>query len=175
MSRHLTEYNVVPAGAVIRINMAWEPSLLHLIQHLTEITHHVFLDIPTGRKKPPSHSYSLEELLPIVERFEQIRYVAISNVEWPEDLESWTFHTTPRVNIVPKIETIVGVENIDDIFKVLREPKTIMIDHDDLFTDLIAQEEDPRVLYSAYIDPIVYLCKKNNVRALRTAGIVFSD
>jgi hypothetical protein len=50
-----------------------------------------------------------------------------------------------------------------------------MIDHDDLFSDMIKNNIDPSALYNQYILPIVRRCKKYDVRVLRTAGVVFCD
>ena len=50
-----------------------------------------------------------------------------------------------------------------------------MIDHDDLHTSLINNKVSPSKLYSDYVDPLLEYCDNNNIKALRTRGIVFSD
>ena len=178
MSRHLSDYHIVPAGAVIRINLAWEPSLDKLKAHLDEMTHHVFLDVPSGRTKPPSNRYSLSEIVQICERYENVKYLGISQVETDEQLMPWIVKTPERVNVVPKIESTAGVWNINTICKVLRGVKTIMLDHDDLFLDLCNQQSSgvrPERMYPDWIDPLLKACRDMNVRVLRTAGVVFLD
>ena len=173
MSRHLTDYHIVPAGAIIRINLAWEPSLDALRKHLHELTHHVFLDIPIGRKKPPSHTYHMDEILDICNTYNNVRYLGISQVETSEQLMSWVVKTSDNINIVPKIESMVGINNIHEICKVLRKPKIIMLDHDDLFQDLCALYQHPEHMYEDWITPLIEKCDQMNVMVLRTAGIVF--
>lgn len=174
MSRHLTEYHVVPPGAVVRINLAWETSLEQLRWHLDQLSHHVFLDIPVGRTKPPACSYPLSDIIEMVELYETIRYVGVSNVTEPEDLMQY-IKLPARVLVVPKIESVAGCGNIREIVKVLREPKTIMLDHDDLFHDMLTQGIAADRLYEDYVRPVGEFCGRNNVRLLRIAGVVFSD
>ncbi len=176
MSRNLSEYNLVPAGAVIRINLAWEPSLGKLKAHLDELTHHVFLDVPSGRKKPPSNHYNLADIIQICEHYESVKYLGISQVEDDDHLMPWIVKTPERVNVVPKIESIRGTQNIESICDVLRGVKTIMLDHDDLFQDLCKSPSvDPGRMYTDWIDPLLRECADMNVRVLRTAGVVFID
>jgi citrate lyase beta subunit len=175
MSRHLTEYNIVPAGAVIRINLAWEPDEGQLKQHIEELTHHIFLDVPSGRIKPPNTHWEAEKVILIANAHQNIRYLGISNVEHSEQLMYWICKAPQRVNIVPKIETIKGVMNIEEICGVLKLPRTIMLDHDDLFADLLKNSKLPEILYTKFINPLVNFCTTHNVRLLRTAGVVFSD
>jgi hypothetical protein len=174
MSRHLTEYNVVPAGAVVRINLAWEASLEQLEAHLAELTHYVFLDVPVGRVKPPVQSWQ-PDLVELVKRHRNIWYVGVSNVGEPDDLMFYLTKLPRRVVVVPKIESVWACQNIRQIEQVLRPPKTIMLDHDDLFHDMVQKGESPGNLYANYIDGLVDFCRRNDIRLLRTAGVVFSD
>ena len=176
MSRHLTEYNIVPANAVIRINLAWEPSLEDLRIHLAELTHHVFLDIPSGRKKPPSNNHNMSDIFDICRDHSSIKYLGISQVEDPEQLMPWIVKTS--VNIVPKIESIKGIQNIEEVCKVLRKPSIIMLDHDDLFQNLCDNRSlsvEPSRMYEDWINPLLEKCKNIGVRVLKTAGIVFTE
>jgi len=174
MSRHLTEYNIVPAGAVIRINLAWEDSLNKLAEHLDELTHHVFLDVPCGRKKPPNHHYSLDEIENMCVRYPNIKYVAVSQVEEVEDILPWVMSLGKAVRVVPKIESRRACENITSILNCMGKPRTIMLDHDDLFQELTVSGGDGSTLYSHWINPLLRLCEDLDVRVLRTAGVVFS-
>ena len=80
-----------------------------------------------------------------------------------------------NITIVPKIESRLGVENIKDITSELRDgEKIIMLDHDDLFSDLIksgiSSEE-----FSKYVNKLVDFCNENEIELLRTIGVIFAD
>jgi len=49
-----------------------------------------------------------------------------------------------------------------------------MLDHDDLFSSLLKQNK-PESDFKNYIENLVIFCGKNNVKLLRTIGVVFSD
>jgi predicted CopG family antitoxin len=49
-----------------------------------------------------------------------------------------------------------------------------MLDHDDLYSNLIKKNESPEK-FKDYIISLTDFCKKNNVTLLRTIGVVFSD
>ena len=138
--------------------------------------------IPAPRKKPPNNVWKTSDIIAACVQEPLIQYLAISNVESYEDcreihdaLESCQLHN--KVCIVPKIESIKGVNNIDDTLDALytNPQRTIMIDHDDLFTDLVKNNIEPSHLYTIYILPLIRKCKKYDVRVLRTAGVVFCD
>ena len=57
----------------------------------------------------------------------------------------------------------------------IKTEKIIMIDHDDLHISLISNGVPSSKLYTDYIDPLLDYCIDNNISALRTRGIVFSD
>jgi len=182
ISRHLTDYLDIPDFFIVRINLAWEHNLEELLNHISLINNPIFLDIPIGRKKPPNNTWNNSEIIQACIQEPLIQYLAISNVECNNDyaqiqtdLVSAQIHN--RVCIVPKIESIKAVQNIDEIVTSLftMPQRTIMIDHDDLFSDMIKNSVDPSLLYTEYILPLVRKCKKYDVRVLRTAGVVFCD
>ena len=49
-----------------------------------------------------------------------------------------------------------------------------MLDHDDLFSNLIKKNENVEK-FKDYIMDLTEFCKTNNVTMLRTIGVVFSD
>jgi hypothetical protein len=182
VSRHLTDYIDFPPYFIIRINLAWEHDLQELLNHISTLSNPIFLDIPIGRKKPPNNQWNIDNIITACKEEPLIQYLAISNVECQKDYNEiqqklTNDHLTNRVCIVPKIESIKAVENIDNIIIALdTEPqRTIMIDHDDLFTDLMKNNVEPSKLYNEYILPVVRKCKKYDTRVLRTAGVVFCD
>jgi hypothetical protein len=135
--------------------------------------HSLFLDLPRNRTKPPHNKYSLEELFPIIKKYSNIHYLAISNVEKKGDLEIYEKVLPPSINIVPKIESKKGIDNIEEITQELKS-KIIMLDHDDLFTSLVNLNEDLST-FKTYINSLSEFCKKNNITLLRTIGVIFSD
>ena len=133
------------------------------------------IDLPIGRIKPPDNKYSLDGLLPIINENENIRYFAISNVESKDDLKPFLEKLPKRVNIIPKIESPQAINNIDEICKELEnEEKIVMLDHDDLFSSIIRNNEN-KDKFQNYIKKLIDFCSQNNISLLRTVGVMFSD
>jgi len=184
-SRHLTDYIDLPEHFVIRINLAWEHDIEELLGHIAKLKNDIFLDIPIDRKKPPNNEWELDEIFGACKEESSIKYIAISNVEKAEDIDEWydclkRHNLEHQICIVPKIESVQAATNIGNILIALPSPnlmtqKTIMIDHDDMFSDIVKLGLDSNSLYTDYIIPIVRACKRRDVRVLRTAGIVFTD
>ena len=77
--------------------------------------------------------------------------------------------------VVPKIESILGIENIKDIIDSINaNEKIIMLDHDDLYRS-IEKNDEPISKFHDSIDTLVEFCNKNNVILLRTRGVIFAD
>ena len=105
--------------------------------------------------------------------FKNIKYIGISNVENPYDLELFL---KLKLKIIPKIESIMGIKNIKEILQKLPyKNKIIMLDHEDLYNDLIKNNISPNELYPNYIEKLNEICKDNNVKMLKTIGIIFND
>jgi citrate lyase beta subunit len=175
VSSHILDCGEIrlPDDVVIRVNLAWV-NPLNLYDKLRDIPHDIYLDNPVGRVKPPNNKYSVENIISIIVEFNQkIKYLAISNVEHAEDLKLFD-HMISSVSLVPKIETIKGIENIDHIIKAMPSAGYIMLDHDDLCSDLIRNNIDPDLMYTKYIDPLIEFCRVEGINLLRTQGIVFS-
>jgi hypothetical protein len=182
VSRHLTDYVDFPPYFVIRINLAWEHDLAELLNHISTLSNPIFLDVPVGRKKPPNNQWNIDDIIKACLEEPLIQYLAISNVESEDDYSLVKSkleenELTDRICIVPKIESVKSVENIENIVINLNESpqRTLMIDHDDLFTDMMKNNIDSTLLYNEFILPVVRKCKKYDVRILRTAGVVFTD
>ncbi|MCV0411908.1 hypothetical protein [Nitrosarchaeum sp.] len=174
-SQNLSNYDLpLPKDCIFRINLAWVNGLEELKSILLKhVSHQIFLDLPINRTKPPHNKYSIEELIPIIKEFSNIRYFAISNVEKKDDVIKFKTILPSSVNIVPKIESKTGIDNIEEITNELTS-KIIMLDHDDLFSSLIKLNEDP-ITFKTYISILSDFCNKNNVILLRTIGVIFSD
>ena len=78
------------------------------------------------------------------------------------------------ITIIPKIESPQAVNNIENIISILPNEKIVMLDHDDLFSSLLKQNK-PESDFKNYIENLVIFCEKNNVKLLRTIGVIFSD
>ena len=174
VSQNLVKSNLhLPQDAILRINMAWHKDLdsVNKMCHEHE-GHRIFLDIPIGRKKPPNHSHDLDDIAKIVNAHENIKYVAISNVEDAATIK----HYAGRFNskIVPKIETYKGVRNIAGIIKAMNyAPQVLMLDHENLFSNLVSLKKEKQ--YLAVVERLVKACRERGACLLRAKGIVFSD
>ena len=170
-------YNLeLPKNAVLRINLAWCNTLNELKVILAKNKEsEFFIDLPTGRVKLPNNKYSLDDLIPIIESNKQIKYFAISNVENKNDLQPFLDKLPDSINIVPKIESPNAVLNIKEICDALKtEKKIVMLDHDDLFSSIIHNNEDKNS-FQKYIRKLIDFCEKEKISLLRTVGVVFSD
>ena len=176
ISQNLTNYDFpIPKDAIFRINLAWISDLDTLEEILEKHKEHkIFLDLPKNRTKPPNNKYSMTELEPIIKKFDNIKYFAISNVNSSDDIKTFKKFMSDSVIMVPKIESPQGVENIDEIVKSLGAKKIIMLDHDDLFSSIIKSKK-PVSTFKKYISKLIIFCKKNKITLLRTVGVVFSD
>ena len=131
--------------------------------------------MPVNRIKPPNNKYSLDDIIPILNSYENIRYFAISNVNNANDLESYNDLIPKNITIIPKIESPDGITNVSEIVKAIPgQEKILMLDHDDLFSTLTKLGEQPSK-FKDYINELVQFCKENNITLLRTIGVIFSD
>jgi len=177
ISQNLSNYNIsIPEDAIFRINLAWVSDLDKLKKILRKHRRHtIFLDLPIGRTKPPNNKYSLEDLIPIIHSHPNIEYFAISNVESPSDLKKYIEVMPQYITIVPKIENSKGIKNIKKITDALsNEKKIIMLDHDDLFSSLVKNNE-PVINFKEYVNRLVDFCENNDIILLRTKGVIFGD
>ena len=176
-SQNLTNYGVpVPEKTIFRINLAWTNTLdelKNLLQRHNE--HDIFVDLPIHRTKPPNNKYTLEEIIPIFKDNPNVKYLAISNVESSNDLKTYLDLLPTSITLVPKIESPIGVQNISNIMdSIPSEQKIAMLDHDDLYSSMLKNNE-PSTNFVNYVNDLVDYCTKNNVILLRTIGVIFSD
>ena len=176
VSQNLTNYNLpIPNDAIFRINLAWCDTIDELKIILEKHKNNdIFLDLPINRIKPPNNKYSIKELIPIIKSHKQIKYLAISNVESASNLKTYVNLFPKTITIVPKIESPQAILNIKEIVSVLKNKKIIMLDHDDLFSAIIKNNE-PESKFKEYIAKLITFCNNNNIVLLRTIGVIFSD
>jgi citrate lyase beta subunit len=177
ISQNAENYDIIlPNDTVFRINLAWCNSIDELEEKLSSNKKSdFFIDLPVGRIKPPNNRYTLDDIIPIIKRNSNVKFFAISNVESKNDLIEFLEKLPDSVNIVPKIESPNAVQNIDEICNALKtEKKMIMLDHDDLFSSIIRNNEN-KDSFQDYIKKLVNYCQEHNITLLRTVGVVFSD
>ena len=177
VSQNMLNYDLMlPKDVVFRINLAWCNTLKELKSILSNNKKsEFFLDLPVGRIKPPNNRYSLDDIISIIKENSSIRYFAVSNVENSSDLQPFLDKLPDYINIVPKIESSKAVLNIREICDSLKtEKRIVMLDHDDLFSSIIRNNEDKNT-FQEYIKKLIDFCKKENISLLRTVGVMFSD
>ena len=177
ISQNLTNYDIpIPKNAIFRVNLAWCDSINELKNILKKHSNtKIFLDLPTKRIKPPNNRYTVEDLISIINSNKQIRYLAISNVELDSDLQKYIELLPKNVTVIPKIESCKAIENLQNIASILPGPEKIfMLDHDDLFSDILKKNES-QSKFKEYIKMLIEFCDKNNIKLLRTVGVVFND
>ena len=175
-SQNIINYGIpVPENSILRINLAWINSIKELEIILQKNNNsEIFLDLPVGRTKPPNNKYSFDDIVIILKKNENIRYFAISNVNSADNIRELIKTIPKHVSLVPKIESSEGVKNIQEITKLLGNKKIIMLDHDDLYSNLIKNNEKPEK-FKEYILNLTNFCHENKIIMLRTIGVIFSD
>ena len=176
ISQNATDYDLnFPKDAILRINLAWCNSLDELEIILKKNSDYgIFIDLPIGRLKPPNNRYTLNEIIPILKNYNNIKYFAVSNVDDDVDLDDFVNSVPKNITIVPKIESYLGIKNIEEITKLLGDEKIVMLDHDDLYSSMLKKNDDPKN-FQIYIQQLIDFCNKNNVTLLRTVGVMFAD
>ena len=177
ISQNAVNYNLeFPKDVILRINLAWCNSLDELESNLKKHNKNkIFIDLPKGRIKPPNNKYTLNQIIPILKSYNNINYFAISNIDSEKDLDEFIHVIPSGVTIVPKIESQNGIKNIEKIIEKLNyEKKYVMLDHDDLFSNIKRDNEDPST-FPTYVGKLLQTCKEKNVILLRTVGVIFSD
>lgn len=170
ISNNIVELGMTyPKGAIIRVNTAWVNTAEKLEKVLTELkSKEVYLDYPIGRTKYPRPNMTFDELLTIVEKFQNIKYFAWSNAENPVLLKEIREVIPPRVMLVPKIETLIGVLHLEDIIKACKT-KVIMIDKEDLATSAKTDE-----IYIQFLEKARTVAKNLNIESIELKGVIFS-
>ena len=176
VSQNLTNYDVnLPDDVIYRINLARINDLDTLKNILEKHENHkIFIDLPKNRTKPPNNKYSMEQIKPILEKYKNIKYFAISNVDSQHVLTEFLEYIPKNIIVVPKIESPLGVKNIKEILNLLGNEKIVMLDHDDLYLSMLNSQDDPKN-FPEYIKSLINSCNENNVTLLRTVGVMFAD
>ena len=176
VSQNMTNYDVsLPQDTILRINLAWINDLDTLKNILEAKSEQIiFIDLPKNRTKPPNNRYSMDEIKPILESYSNIKYFALSNVDSAEYLAKYMTYVPENIVVVPKIESHLGIKNIEEISRILGDEKVVMLDHDDLYSSMLKKNDDPKN-FQVYIQQLIDFCNKNDVILLRTVGVMFAD
>lgn len=175
VSQNLLKYDVeLSRDVVLRVNLAWHEDISNVYPLLEKYSgYNVFLDVPTGRRKPPNFDHNVNDVKALVAYFVNIEYVAVSNVE---NSSRVGYYQTmfDSVKIVPKIESFIGVRNARDIIEELNyDDKVVMLDHQDLYSDLLRMHKEDD--YLELVAGLQITCRKLDTCLLRTVGVVFAS
>ena len=177
ISQNIINYGIeIPDDTILRINLAWCSSVKQLRSILEEHKNNsIFIDLPIKRIKPPNNKYTLNDLISVISSYSQIKYFAISNVESASDLEDYIQNIPQNIILVPKIESPIAIQNISEIVNAIpTDKKVLMLDHDDLFSRIIKNNESIDN-FKNYIQKLSDYCNSNKIILLRTIGGMFSD
>jgi len=151
--------------AVLRINLAWYSNLEEAEKIILESDRDIMLDFPKGRKKYPVTNHKISDVLKLAEH-KNVKFLAVSNIESPEDLKHFIVSNS-TLEIIPKIETIKGINNFNKI-----NCQIAMLDHDDLWRDCLKNNKTTDQ-YLSLIKKLESLCKTRKAILLKTVGVVF--
>ena len=155
---------------IVRINIAWIKDKEELTQIITGVRgHKVLLDFPSGRFKPPQSELTLEEVMEVAKKFIYVKYLAWSNVEEKSQLiELRNKIDGLKVTLVPKIETLKGVENLASICEGIT--KIAMLDKEDLYLNL----EKNNDLYNMAVEQVRKTASEHKINLLELVGVIFA-
>jgi hypothetical protein len=172
ISNHVKKIGMkIPKNAVVRINIAWLNDLKELRSIINENKNNeVWVDYPTGRKKPPTPKILWIDAVKILNVYKNVKYFAFSNAEDCGNVWNIRKQVPKRIKLIPKIETVEGVRNLANIVKSA-ETDTIMFDKEDLYTDV---GHDPKY-FEIFVDYVNKICKENKIKCLGLKGVIFSD
>lgn len=161
-----------PDYAVFRVNAAWLKNRRELFALLSKLRNDVFLDFPQGRLKPPQPVLNFSDLLAAMQRFDNIKYFGVSDVRNADVISRMRRKVPKRVQLIPKIESKEGIDNLEEIFSRLRKKERyIMLDKEDLYTDLKHRGKQ----FERYVKLAKDKCKKSGFTVLELQGVIFSE
>ena len=169
ISNHLTQLPQFKnlKNVVVRINMAHVKDKQQL-EEFVDVPYDVFLAYPKGRTKPPTPSLHIPDALEIMNKYKNIKYFAVSNIETDSETKMIVSTLPSHVGFIPKIETWKGVVNLDGILK--NNPiNYIMLDSEDLYTSVCNDQE----MFLYLKDRARKTCNNNSVCCLELYGVVF--
>jgi len=168
ISNHLRGKISFPKETIVRVNMAWIKDRKELKETLNNISYPILLDLPKGRSKPPKPTLTMVDAMWAIDKFPKISYFAISNAENIDEI-SLICKQIKRVEIILKIETLLGVVNLDELIDIAH-PVAVLLDKDDLYISVDRNNSD----FNGLVDKLRKVCKNFNITLLELQGVVFS-
>ena len=160
VSNHIID-EIKGADMTARINLAWVQDVTTAKKLLDKSNYRVYLDYPSGRTKPPVPTISLADAIEL-SKHEKVLYFAVSNIETAIECNGM-MELLEDVEFIPKIETEVGVRNLKEIIGT--GVKTIMLDKEDLFSDVGCN--------SNFFNELVEEVRGHDVKILELQGVIF--
>ena len=159
----------IPRNSVIRINAAWMKTRQELTNTIRKNNkYEIYLDYPEGRTKPPKPVLLLEDVIKIANYYPQVKYFAISNAESKTRLKLLRKQLRYDIMVIPKIETLSGVDNVIQIVEGA-QTKAIMLDKDDLYVNCKMNGK----IYNQAVGQLRYLSKQYNFKIFELQGVIF--
>jgi len=163
ISNNLIGKMPIPDNAIIRVNLAWIKDVKEA-KKILEQNKKIYLDYPSGRTKPPVPTITLDEAIELT-KHKSVYYFAVSNAENATKLSEINARLTSAVELVPKIETTKGIENIEKMIAI--GIKSIMLDKEDLYTNVKCNTKR----YNKWLERI--RSYKGRIKILELQGVVF--
>lgn len=173
ISNHVNQIGMeFPEKAVIRINTAWISSIEELKSLLDELSSQervIWVDYPTGRTKPPVPQIPMKDVIECVNQYARVKYFALSNCESFSDVLTLQSVLANHIEIIPKIETTKGVDNLQELFDS-SHVRIIMLDKEDLYVSVKNNPDD----FNLYVERARTACSDNRVVCLELKGVIFA-
>jgi len=159
----------LPADAVIRVNLAWSKDRDDAERAVSQLRGcKIFLDYPQGRTKPPKPVVTLDEAIALANKYE-VAYFAVSNIESHLPLLGIKSLLHIAIQLVPKIESMKGVNNMSSIIKKTGV-QYLMLDKEDLWTSCGHNQSH----FDAAVQAARNHAQYNEVHLLELQGVVFT-
>jgi citrate lyase beta subunit len=156
----INELNV-PSDTIARLNLAWVKSIDEARQILDDSKFKIYLDFPYSRTKPPKPVLTLDDAIEL-SKHDKVLYLAVSNAEDIKVLKD-IMSKIGEVELIPKIETEKGVNNLGEIIKL--GIKKVMLDKEDLYVD-VGTDSDK-------FNDLVNRVREYNIKILELKGVIF--
>ena len=169
--RNIEDFQINPDDRIVwRVNLAWVNSIKDAKKILQELGNEdVYLDYPHGRTKPPKPTITIKDAVGLANAYNNVKYFAISNAEKPEEILLRKGQLRKGIEVVPKIETFLGVDCLEEIIEKTGI-KYIMLDKDDLYLDLGKDSQD----FELSVEAIRERTNRLNIKLLELQGVIFA-
>jgi pyruvate kinase len=172
ISNHVTNIGMeIPKDAVVRINLAWISGRDDLVKIVGgTYPSRIWLDYPTGRRKPPRPTLSLAQAVEFAKEFkDRVDYFAFSNAEDVNFIGVLRIAVPELIKLVPKIETKRGVERLSMIVDAAKTD-VIMLDKEDLYVDCETDIEK----FNQLVEQSRAWCEYLKIQCLELKGVIFA-